>query len=248
MRILIVEDEVIERDLLKQLIAELVPMAIVVGEAGSVEEGKRLIEETAPDLVLMDIELKDGTSFEILKLFPEKEFALVFITAYNQYAVEAFRYSAVDYLLKPLQPEELAEAIRKVHAEMNVQKILRNTLLKNLEQPERGEKKLVLRTAESYYIVKVDDVIRIESESNYTHFYTVDKQHYLVCKTIKEYESMLKEASFMRIHQSHLVNINRIKQVNKRDGLSVIMTDGCEIPVAMRKRNELMEMLKKFEF
>ena len=248
MRIAIVEDEILERDLLKHLVEELKPGSVLVGEAESISEGIKLIQDSAPDVVLMDIELKDGNSFDILKSFPEKDFAVIFITAYNQFAVEAFRYSAIDYLLKPVNPDELEEALNKVHAELNVQKLLRNTLLRNLESTPVSEKKLVLRTAESYYIVKMNDIVRIESDSNYCHFYSSDNQHFMVCKTIKEYESILKEAPFFRIHQSHLVNINRIKQVNKKDGLSVIMSDGCEIPVASRKRNELMDLLKKIEF
>lgn len=245
MKIAIVEDELPTRELLKNMLADLFSELEVCGEADSVSSGIDMIINTKPEIVLMDIELKDGNSFSILEQLPERSFSLVFITAFNHFAIQAFRYSAIDYLLKPVHPQELSDAIQKainnIKANARIHSI--DVLLENLGQKNPSRRKLVLKTSESVHIVSVSDIVRAEADNNYTTFYLIDKSKILVSRTIKEYEQTLTESGFFRTHQSHLINLEYIKVFNRRDGGSLILNDGSEIPVSSRKRQELMDVI-----
>lgn len=245
MKIAIVEDELPTRELLKSMLGDLFQELEICGEADSVASGIAMISSTQPDIVLMDIELKDGNSFSILEQLPERSFSLIFITAFNHFAIQAFRFSACDYLLKPIHPHELSESIEKaissIKANARVHSI--DVLLENLSQKNSARRKLVLKTSESVHIVSVCDIVRAEADNNYTTFYLIDKSKILVSRTIKEYEQTLTESGFFRTHQSHLINLEYIKVFNRRDGGSLMLTDGSEIPVSSRKRQELMDVI-----
>tara|TARA_B100000809_G_C15114102_1_gene521732 strand:- start:1380 stop:2105 length:726 start_codon:yes stop_codon:yes gene_type:complete len=211
----------------------------VIGSANGVVSGAKLIKELKPDLVFLDIQMPDGTGFDLLEIIGETDFKLIFTTASDEFAIKAFKFSAIDYLLKPIDPDDLMQAVEKV--EQQQEPTSRLELLKeNLSHP----KKIALNTVEKIHIVDIENVIRLESNINYTRFFFVDGTKLLVTKTLKEFDKMLSDHSFIRIHQSHLVNANFIKEFLKQNG-EVILKDGTKIPVSTRKKSTLMDMISK---
>lgn len=212
----------------------------VVGSAEGVVTGAKTIKELNPDLVFLDIQMKDGSGFDLLEILPNTDFKLIFTTASDEYAVKAFKFSAVDYLLKPIDPDELMEAVNKI--EDQKQPADRIELLKeNFQKPKR----IALNTLEKIHIVNVDEILRCESNINYTMFYFTDETKLLVTKTLKEFDKLLSEHGFIRVHQSHLINTKFIKEFIKSDGY-IIMKDGSRVPVSTRKKQALMDLIANF--
>lgn len=212
----------------------------VVGSADGVVSGAKLIKEVNPDLVFLDIQMPDGTGFDLLEILPNTNFKLIFTTASDEFAVKAFKFSAVDYLLKPIDPDELMDAVSRV--EDQDQPAERIDLLKeNFNKPKR----IALNTLEKIHIVDVGEILRCESNINYTMFYFTDGTKLLVTKTLKEFDKLLADQGFIRVHQSHLINTNFIKEFIKSDGY-IIMKDGTKVPVSTRKKQVLMDMISNF--
>lgn len=245
-RVVIIDDEDHIRDSLAKLLAKHCPQVTVCGEANGVASGIRVIQEMHPDLVLLDIEMGDGTGFDLLQSFPSIDFKVIFVTAYDQYALQAFRFSAVDYLLKPLNPEYLVTAIERAALQMkdhfNAQM---NALYENLKSVARQDKKIILKTAEQIYLLDLKHMVSLESDSCYTTVHTADGEHIMVAKTLKEYEEMLSDCGFYRVHKSHLINLSQIKRFEKQDGGYIVLANDVKIPVASRKREEMMTLLEK---
>jgi len=195
-------------------------------------------------LVLLDIKLPDGTGFDILNHFQDIQFFTIFITAYDKHAIQAFKFSALDYLLKPIDIDEFRGAIDKLikaKEEQNTKQKL-EIFLENIQNISKEVKRIVLKTSDSIHLVQVNEILRCQSEGNYTKFFFTNKGPILVSKNIKEYYEMLKDFQFFRPHQSHIVNINYIKRFHKLDGGSLIMQDDSNVPVSTRKREELMKI------
>lgn len=212
----------------------------VIGSANGVVSGAKIIKELKPDLVFLDIQMPDGTGFDLLEIIGEADFKLIFTTASDEFAIKAFKFSAIDYLLKPIDPDDLMKAVEKVEHQHNPTSRLE--LLKgNLE----NQKKIALNTVDKIHIVQIEDVIRLESDVNYTRFYFNDGSKLMVTKTLKEFDKMLSDQSFIRIHQSHLVNTNFIKEYTKQDG-KLVLKNGDRISVSSRKKSTLMDMISKF--
>lgn len=212
----------------------------VIGSANGVVSGAKIIKELKPDLVFLDIQMPDGTGFDLLEIIGEANFKLIFTTASDEFAIKAFKFSAIDYLLKPIDPDDLMKSIQKVEHQHNPTSRLE--LLKgNLE----NQKKIALNTVDKIHIVQIEDVIRLESDINYTRFYFKDGTKLMVTKTLKEFDKMLSDHSFIRIHQSHLVNTNFIKEYIKQDG-KLVLKNGDKISVSSRKKSTLMDMISKF--
>jgi len=212
----------------------------VIGSANGVVSGAKVIKDLKPDLVFLDIQMPDGTGFDLLEIIGETNFKLIFTTASDEFAIKAFKFSAIDYLLKPIDPDDLMRAVEKV--EQQQQPTSRLDLLKeNLNHP----KKIALNTVDKIHIVDIENVIRLQSDINYTKFFFKDGSKLIVTKTLKEFDKMLSDHHFIRIHQSHLVNVNMIKEFIKQNG-EVILTDGTKIPVSTRKKSTLMDMISKF--
>jgi len=212
----------------------------VIGSANGVVSGAKIIKELKPDLVFLDIQMPDGTGFDLLEIIGEADFKLIFTTASDEFAIKAFKFSAIDYLLKPIDPDDLMKAVEKVEHQHNPTSRLE--LLKgNLE----NQKKIALNTVDKIHIVQIEDVIRLESDINYTRFYFQDGSKLMVTKTLKEFDKMLSDHSFIRIHQSHLVNTNFIKEYTKQDG-KLVLKNGDRISVSSRKKSTLMDMISKF--
>lgn len=240
MKALIIEDEKNAREALIKIIKLISPESEIIGETGFVSEGLKLVKELKPDIVFLDIELEDGTGFDFLDKIENPDFKLIFVTAYNEFAIKAFKYSALDYLMKPIDPKELNETLERLKtliiSESEQKKIIR-TLKENRTQ---NQKKLVLKTHNNTYFLSTNEIFRIEADGAYTVFYT-STQKIVVSKNLKYYENLL-DNSFLRCHQSHIVNINSIIRIDKNDNL--VLSNSHLVPVSSRKKAETLSHLK----
>lgn len=247
LKVLIVDDEEHVRGMIVNILQSFCSDLEIIGQADSVAGAILIIKELNPDLVLLDIKLPDGSGFEVLQAFSKVAFSVIFVTAFEEYAVKAFKCSALDYILKPVNIDELVEAVEKARESIANKSLGKkiSTFLDNLNNSSIEEKKIVLKTQESIYIVKVNTIIRCESFHNYTEFYITGTKKLVVSRTLKEFENLLSEFGFFRVHQSHLVNINYISRFEKTDGGYLVLTDGAHVPVAKRKKEELLLLFEK---
>ncbi len=223
---------------LRKDLEDYCPEIDVIGEADGVIQGAKIIKELKPDIVFLDIHIKQGSGFDILELLPEIDFGLIFTTSSNEHAIKAFRFSAIDYLLKPIDPEELIQAVNK--ATQTSPKSI-ETLKTNMQ----GGQKLALNSQDRIQVVNIDEVMKLESSGSYTLFFMRDGEEILVTKTLKEFDQMLEPQGFIRVHQSHLVNLNFIKEFNKSEGGYLILKDKTEVPVSSRKKSAVMRVLSR---
>lgn len=246
LRTLIIDDEPHIRETLNHLLKKFCPQVKVVGEADSVASGITEIRNKIPDLVLLDIKMEDGTGFDLIDHFENIAFNIIFVTAYQEYAIRAFGFSAIDYILKPINPEKLVDAVKRadqiVQSSFNTQL---NTLKENLDLTENKNRKIILKTLENIYLLDVQDIIHCASDGNYTVFDTTDHQKIIVSKIIKEYDKLLSDSGFLRVHRSHLINLKHIKRLSKQDGGFVVMSNEMEVPVSTRGRERLLELFNE---
>lgn len=243
-RCVIVEDEEMARNVLKSLLVQYCPDVMVCAEADDIVAGKNMIETFRPDLVFLDIEMPGGSGFKLLTSIENKDFEVVFITAYEQFAIKAIRHDALDYILKPIDPKELVAAVEKVK-ETKYKKTLKkqyDNLLKNLDPEQLVVRKISLSTADKIHLIDVDDIIRCESDNYYTIIFFKDGTSLMVSKTLKEIDQKLEEYDFVRTHKSHLVNMRCIMNFIK-DEMMVVMTDGTKVPVSKRKKEKILEVI-----
>lgn len=221
------------------------PNIAIIGQADSVESGVNLIRQIVPDIVFLDVEMPDGTGFDLLQKLKPINFKVIFITGYEDFAIRAFRFSAIDYLLKPLDADDLVEAVNKAEEALSkdVMELKLNTLFSNLERPKNLQK-LVLKTAEKIYSVNIQDIVNCESDKNYTTFYFINAPKLVVSTTLKEYETLLKPFQFFRAHQSHLINMLYFDHFIKTDGgNTIVMKNKNTIPLATRKKEEFLALI-----
>jgi two-component system LytT family response regulator len=244
-RCLIVEDEKHSRETLVGLINRYCRNVEILAEADSYRRGLELIREHNPDVVFLDIQMPDGSGFRLLEELEEINFEIIFTTAFDQFAIKAIKYSALDYLLKPIDPEELVNSLKKVEHRMSKQQVNKNiqVLLDNIKSPDPDPHKIVLSTSEKIHILETDQILRCESDNYYTNFFLMDGKKILVSKTLKENEELLGGHNFIRPHKSHLVNVKYIKGFLRIDGGYIEMTDGSKIPVSRRKREKIIEII-----
>ena len=243
-RTLIVDDEANNRRNLRELLENHFPNMEVVGDADGVTTGLEAIIKNSPELVLLDIRLKDGDAFDLLNELGQITFKIIFITAYEEYALKAIKFSALDYLLKPVRLEDLREAIAKAESQILKELNLQLAELSNNLKPSQS-KRIVLRTADKLHFIPVTEIMRCEADRNYTTFFLAEGRKIVVSGTMREYEDILSEQGFYRLHKSHIVNLSFIQSYEKADGGTVILTDGTHVPVAMRKKNQLIELFNK---
>jgi len=218
------------------------PNISIIGEAEGVESGKKAIEKLRPDLVLLDIKMGDGDAFDLLTQIDNIFFKIIFVTAYEEYALKAIKFSALDYLLKPVDNEDLKIAFEKAEKQiLNDLKIQLSTLQVNLNSTQ--SKTIVLRTMDKIYLVEIMEIVHCESEGNYTLFFTSDGKKYMVSNPMKEYADILEDHGFFRIHKSYIVNVSFIDSYDKRG--YIVLKDGTNLPVAKRKKTELMELFTR---
>lgn len=245
-RCVIVDDENKAREILGEMLKLYCSDVVVVGEAHNVNSAYEIIQKEKPDLVLLDIKMPDGSGFDLLNKFSNIDFKVIFITAHEEYAIKAFRFSALDYLLKPIDPSDLMSAIEKISqaSDENGFNEQFETFKNNyFEGENKDDKRIVLKTQENIYIIYLRDVIRCQSEKNYTYFYFSNRERIIVSKTLKEFEDILSEFNFMRVHRSHLINLKYIDRFEKIEGGMVIMTDGSKVEVSHRKKEALLNYI-----
>jgi two-component system LytT family response regulator len=244
---LIIEDEQKSREMLAAIIQKNCPELQIVGLAENVKEGVRLIQENNPELVFLDISMPDGSGFDLLEQVPGHRFELIFATASDQHAIRAIKYSACDYLLKPIDIEELKVAVEKVISKKKVAPNMENLqfLIQHLKRADENFQKITLPTGNAYEIVNVKDIIRCEADGSYTIFYLTDKRKLMISAGLKHYEELLPESEFIRVHHHHLINMNHVVRFLKEDGGYAVMSDGSKIEISRRKKEAFMEKLNK---
>lgn len=241
---LIIDDEDHARSVLKTLITQEFSELNIVGEANDVDHGIDAIRSHKPDLVFLDIQLKSGTGFDLLGEVDDLDFEVIFVTAHNEYAITAFQFSAVGYLLKPLRLSELRKIVEKISIQIKEKKHARQRIKILIENYEEGNvKKLVVQHMQGFQVLDLNEIIYLEGEINYTRFILDTGDKILVSKTLKEYEKLLTNHGFFRIHQSYLINLRHVKKYAKGEGGVVTMSNGKELAVSRRKKTLF---LKKF--
>lgn len=241
MKALVVDDIPQARKTLIKDLETYCPEIVIQGEADGVVGAVKFLNKNQVDIVFLDIQMDDGSGFDILDMIPEIHFHIIFITANDGHALRAFKYSAVDYLLKPVDPDELVKAVGKARYRTSEQH-LKYELLKKNNKSESHEM-LALNSQDKIQLVKIADIIRCQSEDNYTYFFLSDGKKIVVSKTLKEYDELLQEHKFLRVHHSHLVNAKKIIEFRKNDDL-LLLSDHSTIPVSSRKKQDVIRALE----
>jgi two-component system LytT family response regulator len=243
LKAVIVDDELDAIESVKLILQENFPDISIAGTAQSVKQACEVIVDANPDIVFLDIEMPDGNGFDVLEKIQVRNFNVIFITAYNQYAIKAFKYSAIDYVLKPIDIDDFINAIEKIEQNTSDNHIVEDkidVLLENINgtKPE----KIALSTLESIEFVKISEIIKIEAEGSYSTLKFIDQTELVVSKNLGEFESLLEDHPFYRPHQSHLINLLHVKKVT-RLGNEIVMDDGSVAFLSRRKKNQFMELM-----
>lgn len=227
------------------VIQSVCPDVSIIGEAANVASGIQLIKQVAPDLVFLDVEMPDGTGFDLLQKLSPIPFKVIFITGYEDFAIRAFRFSAIDYLLKPLDSKELRDAVTKASSALSKEAfdVKLYNLFSNLERP-RELQKLILKTTDKIYSVNIQDIVHCKSDKNYTTFHFINAPKLIVSTNLKEYETLLSPYNFFRTHKSHLINMAYFDHFIKSDGgNTIMMKNNTTIPLSIRKKEEFLVLL-----
>lgn len=244
LKALLIDDEPHCIDRMKALLAAHKDSVYLMNSFQTVEEGLQGIQMLHPDLLFLDVQIGDKTGFDLLKALPHPGFQVIFTTAFDRYAVQAFKFSAVDYLLKPVDAGDLAAALQRLPAKTPSGKAADRIgpLMDNLN-PANPNKKIIVPTTSELLLIAVADILRCESSVNYTTLYLKDKQKIVVARTLKEYDELLSDYGFFRIHNSHLINLAYVKSYSKGKGGSALLTDGTELEVSTRRKDEFLARL-----
>ena len=240
----IIEDEPVYAEMVQSLSGEFYPGIEIRGYAQTVETAALLLASAQPDIAFCDIELKDGTMFDVLKKMNSISFQIIFITAHNKFAIQAFKFSAIDYLLKPVEETEFRNAVDRAIERVN-QKQLQHIrlMLENMDRSNEN-RRIVLRTMDQSHIVNVKDIVRCRADNTYTTFYLVTGENILVSKGMKEYEDILCENGFFKIHQSHIINLQFLRKIDKSSE-EVILSDKTRLPLSQRRKQDLLQILNE---
>lgn len=241
-RAIIVDDEINARENLKGALQSYCPEVAIVGEAENALGAITLIQNENPTLVFLDIEMPNGNGFKVLEFFKNPGFQVIFVTAYDQYAIKAIRFSALDYILKPIDIMLLKAAIERHHNFKENDQRLQQFITNN--QLPTNNKRIALPLADKIHFIEVQDIVSCKGEGSYTTVYKTGKEKFLVSKPLIEYEDLLIEFGFIRTHKSHIVNRKHISTFVKSDGGYLLMSDGSNIPVSRRKKEEVLHILK----
>ncbi len=243
-KVLIIDDENRTRELIARMIDSFGFDVQTIPEGENVQSGIEAIEKHQPDIVFIDIQMPDGTGFDVIRSIENKTFEVIFITAHEEFAIKAIKFSALDYLLKPVDTAELKAALEKAIETVDDKKEPSQfeALQSNIQPTEK--RRLVLKTQESVHVVELDQIIRCEADRNYTSFFLKDNKKILVSKTLKEYETLLSAHNFLRVQQSHLINIDYVDRYDKKNGGAVVMKDGSEVPLSPAKRDLFFKRLE----
>ncbi len=247
MRAILIDDEVSNLENLQALLAKHCPQVTILAIAQNVNDAVTAIEKCLPDLVFLDIQMGEQTGFDVLKLLPKRGFEVIFVTAYDHYGIQAVKFAALDYLLKPIDIEELVEAVNK--AELKLTKQIQTSqldfLLQQLKKPDTNVSKIALQMQSEIRYVNLAEIIRCEADNTYTHFFLSSDEKILVSKSLKEYADLLRPSGFLRTHQSHLVNPKYVKSWLKEDGGMLLLTSGEKIPISKPNKDTVKQALQK---
>jgi two-component system LytT family response regulator len=249
LKTIIIDDEVNAVDFINTIIGEYCPELEVVGKAQNVTEGVRKIMESKPDLVFLDVEMPNGTGFDLLAHFPEKEFDVVFITAFNHYAIKAIKFSAVDYILKPININEFIEAVGRVLQKRSSTSARGNDnfkiLMENLKTSTPS--RLAIPTSDGMEYLNPKEILRIEADRSYSWFFLAGNRKILVSKNLKEFQDLLGDRYFFRSHNSHLINLKYVRRFIRREGGYIEMQDGAHIPISRNRKDLFLTHMARFK-
>lgn len=240
LRAVIVDDEQSGRDSLRRLLEENCHDVEVVDQAGSVDQAVEVIRLQQPDLVFLDVEMPRGSGFELLKRIDRPSFRTIFVTAHNHYAIKAIKFSAADYLLKPVDVDELiasVELVKNSHSDWTARY---QNISESIDPVKKG--KLAVPVKDGFAFISPVEIIRLQADGSYTHIFTVSDR-YTASRNIKEYEELLQDLGFFRAHHSHLINLSHVKNFSRNEGYSVIMSDGSVVEVARRKKDQFLLLM-----
>lgn len=238
LRAVIIDDEPDAVKFIESIVGEYCPNVDVVGSANSARDGVQVITVSSPDLVFLDVQMPHGSGFDLLSSFPEKTFDVIFITAFNHYAIQAIKFSAVDYILKPINISELIEAVNKVEikrASAEYKNLNYHALLENIKTPRPT--KLAIPTADGIEYLNTNEIVRLEADRSYTWFYLTGNRKYLVSRNLKEYQELLNDMNFFRPHNSHLINLEHVRKFIRHEGGYIEMIDSSNVPMSRGKRD-----------
>lgn len=247
MKILLVDNEPEIRSVLKEMVLAWAAGVHVIEEADGVATGVEKINAFQPDVVLLDVEMNDGTGFDLLKQIPNPSFQLIFTTAHNQYAIQAFKFSAMDYLLKPVDPVELNACLQKAMEQVSSKTLKQqlDAMMQQLYNKQEPDRQIVLKDIDKTYFVKMNDILYCEAEGSYAKFYLTNSEPIFVSRNLRYYEELLAPAGFIRTHHSCLVNPSKIKIYDRKtDSGTLILEGGHTIPVSQRKKEFVMQLLE----
>ncbi|HTD94402.1 MAG TPA: LytTR family DNA-binding domain-containing protein, partial [Chitinophagaceae bacterium] len=237
---LIIDDEQKARNILHHYLTSFIPEITEIRQAESADNALEILKDYTPGIVFLDVEMPHKNGFDFLVQLQEPSFDVIFTTAYNQYAIQAIRFSALDYLLKPVDPDELKAAVerhREKKESVQQKKELYDNLVQNIEKREVKDFKIAVPSSEGVHFFKIDDILRLEADRSYTYIHLLNKKPFLASKTLKHFEDMLNEFDFIRTHKSHLVNPRHITRISN-DNEFVLLSDGSKIEVSRRKKEE----------
>lgn len=238
----IVEDEEASREILAGYLAKYCKDVVLLGMADSVNTGVELIQRTKPDIVFLDVEMPFGNAFDLLEQIDEIKFETVFVTAYSNYAVKALNFSASYYILKPVDIDELIAAVEKIR--QNIEKkdhsMHSRVLIDNIKNANKQLHKIVLPLLDGFQVIQVKDIVRCQANDNFTNFHFTNNTRMVICRTLKFYDELLSDFDFIRVHKSHLVNLNHIIRYKKGKGGQLIMSDDSYVDVSPSRKNELL--------
>jgi two-component system LytT family response regulator len=247
-KVLIIDNDSSIREGLRNLLKKLCPQITEINEAEGVITGLKAIDNFKPEIVFLDVEMDDGTGFDLVQKLGNYNFQLIFITAHNKYAVNAFKFSAIDFLLKPIDPMDLVVSINKA-AQQQKTKDLEHQLklleesLQNINSLKIQDRKIALNDGNVIHYIKVNDIIYCQADGSYTVFYLMNSRKIMVSKLLKEYEDLFADFSFLRTHHSYLINTSKISKFDKADGGQLIMEESHHVPVSARKKEQVLEIL-----
>ena len=245
MKALIVDDVKKVAESLKQLIVEFCEDVDVIGIAEDAEVAKSMIEQYEPDLVFLDIQMPGKSGLDLLSEMDQIDFSVIFVTAFDQYAIKAIRFGAIDFLLKPVDIDELKEAIERAKVKSGNKEAEIKNMVRNILSPDDKSNTIIINSDKGYKLIKIAEIIRIESEGNYSTIFTEDGKRYVSSKNLKSFEQYLESYQFTRIHNSHLINNKKIKDVYTKGRLEVILDNGDVIPLSTRKKQVLIKLFYK---
>jgi two-component system LytT family response regulator len=247
---IIVEDEQLGLQNLKNMLATHCPDVQIIGDAGSIKDGLALLQDSniEPDVAFLDISLPDGLVFQLLNQIKPINFEVIFVTAYEEYAIKACEYSSIGYVVKPIDPDNLKEALARIRPkEEGSETEKRLEIFNNYYNNPNAFTKMSISALDGIYFVSIRDIVRFEAEDNYTHIFLISGERITASKTIKSYEDLLRPFNFYRVHKRHVINLNYMRKFVKGDGGYLVMDDDIKIEVSRRRRPAFMEQLKRLQ-